>query len=285
MQLGQFQLFTVSGGRFRSDGGTIFGVVPRAVWSREIEVDNNNMIPQATNCVLIDTGNQKILVDTGYGPKLPEKQRKIISAETGQPLVESLAEVGVTPADVDMVILSHLHFDHAGGATTVNKAGELTPTFPNAEYVTQRREWAIATAEYPELAGAYPPENLHPLKASGQLQLVDGTAEVAGGVWLEVTGGHTEGHAAVVIESEGRTAVYLGDLCPSTRHLPSRWCMAYDVDLMETRRQKPEWLRRIVRNDWLALFDHDPDTAASRLEEDSRKEFRVCEAFPKLEAE
>lgn len=279
MQWGRFQLSTISGGRFLSDGGTIFGVVPKPLWSRVIDADAKNRIPQATNCVLIDTGEQKILIDTGYGPKLPEKQRQLIGAEAGHPLLESLSAKGLSVEDIDVVILSHLHFDHAGGATMPNETGEIEPTFPNAKYITQRREWVIATANYPELEGAYPQENLLPLGEAGQLELRDGTAEIVPGVTMVVTGGHTEGHAAVMIESEGQTAVYLGDLCPSTRHLPSRWCMAYDVDLLETRRQKPEWLGRIADNQWLALFDHDPDHAAAYLERDAKRDFRVRDAL------
>lgn len=282
MQLGRFQLTTVSGGRFKSDGGTIFGVVPKALWSRLIPVDENNMIPQATNCVLVDTGSKKILIDTGYGSKLPAKQRKIIGAEEGNPLLESLSAHGVSEDDIDLVVLSHLHFDHAGGATRVNEDADDVPKFPDADYIVQRREWVIATANFPELAGAYPQENLRPLEAAGQLRLVDGTTEVVPGVRMEVSGGHTEGHSVIVLESEGQTAVYLGDLCPSTRHFNSRWCMAYDVDLLETRRRKPEWLGRIADGNWLALFDHDPDIAAAYLERDDRNEFRVREAFDVL---
>lgn len=282
MQLGKFQLTTISGGRFLSDGGTIFGVVPKPLWSRVIDSDEKNRIQQATNCVLIDTGTKKILIDTGYGSKLPEKQRKLIGAEEDNPLLTSLSAQGLSRTDIDLVVLSHLHFDHAGGATMENEKGEIIPTFPNAEYITQRREWVIATAEFPELAGAYPQANLLPLEAAGQLRLVDGTTEVVPGVTMVVTGGHTEGHTAVVIESEGQTAIYLGDLCPSTRHFPSRWCMAYDVDLLETRRQKPEWLGRIADNDWVALFDHDPDHVAAYLERDPMRDFRVREAIVEL---
>ncbi|MCA9067709.1 MAG: MBL fold metallo-hydrolase [Planctomycetaceae bacterium] len=282
MQLGHFRLSTISGGRFLIDAGTIFGVVPKPLWSRVIDSDEKNRIQQATNCVLIDTGQQKILVDSGYGSKLPEKQRKLIEAEAGDPLVKSLAAVGLSANDIDFVVLSHLHFDHAGGATKQKENGQIVPTFPNAKYIAQRREWVTATANYPELEGAYPQENLLPLQAAHQLEVVDGTTEIVPGVTMVVTGGHTEGHAAVVIESEGRTAVYLGDLCPSTRHLPSRWCMAYDVDLLETRRQKPEWLGRIADNGWLALFDHDPDHAAAYLDRDDRRDFRVREAFSEL---
>ena len=282
MQLGDFRLRTVSGGQFRSDGGTIFGVVPKGLWSRVFPADENNMIPQAANCVLVETETQKILIDTGYGPKLPKKQRKLISAEEGHPLLKSLSAIGTSAEEIDAVVFSHVHFDHAGGATMFDEAGELVPTFPNAEYIAQRREWVIATANFPELAGAYPQENLRPLEQAGRLRLLDGNAEILPGMRFGVTGGHTAGHAVVVIESGGQTAVYLGDICPSTRHFPSRWCMGYDVDLLETRRQKPDWLGKIADHHWLALFDHDPDHAAAFLDRDQRQDFKIREAFEEL---
>jgi len=281
MQLGRFQLTSISGGRFRSDGGTIFGVVPKPLWNRLIECDERNRIQQAANCFLLDTGSQKILIETGYGSKLSEKRRSIIVAEAGNPLVASLAAAGVSPEEIGLVVLSHLHFDHAGGATMCAADGRLVPTFRNAEYITQRREWAIATAEYPELEGAYPQENLLPLKESGQLRLVDGETEIVSGVWSIPTGGHTLGHAAILLESAGETAVFLGDICATTRHLAARWCMAYDVDLLETRRQKPAWLGRAADRNWLVLFDHDPDFAGAFVARDGR-EFRVSETLASL---
>lgn len=282
MQLGQFRLRTVSGGRFRIDGGTMFGVVPKVLWNPLFPADEHNNIAQATNCVLVETGEKTVLIDTGYGSKLPEKQRRFLQAEAGDPLLESLSRIGLKADDIDAVILSHLHFDHAGGAARVNQVGELVPTFPKAEYFAQRREWVNATAEFPELAGAYPQENLWPLEKSGQLRLLDGNVEILPGLRFAVTGGHTEGHAAVLMESDGQTAVYLGDLCPTTRHFPSRWCMGYDVDLLEIRRQKSDWLGLIADQEWLAVFDHDPDHAAAYLERDSRRDFRIREAFVEL---
>ncbi len=282
MQWGQFQLRTVSGGRFRIDGGTMFGVVPKALWNPLFPADENNNIAQATNCVLVETGTQTILIDTGYGSKLSENQRRRLAAEKGNPLLDSLAKLGLSADEIDLVVLSHLHFDHAGGATHQNAAGEAVPTFPKAEYVVQRREWTNATADFPELTGAYPSDNLWPLANAQQLRIVDGNAEITPGLRYFVTGGHTEGHTAVVIESEGQTAVYLADLCPTTRHLPSRWGMGYDVDMLQTRRQKREWLGRIVERGWLALFDHDPDHVAAYLEPDERREFRLKETFAEL---
>jgi glyoxylase-like metal-dependent hydrolase (beta-lactamase superfamily II) len=282
MQLGEFELTTVSGGRFHIDGGTMFGVVPRMLWSRTFPPDERGNIEQETNCTLLRIGDRTILIDTGYGSKLSDKERKIFASAEGDPLVRNLAEAGVTVEDVDTVILSHLHFDHAGGATRHNEEGTLEPTFPNAEYVAQRGEWEIATADLPELRGAYPQQNLHPLQESGQLRLVEGDVEILPGMRAIVTGGHTQFHQAIVIESAGETAVFLGDLCPTSRHLPTLWCMAYDVDLLQTRRNKPAVLGRVADEDWLALIDHDPDCVAMRLTRDTRRDFAVVESFDRL---
>lgn len=282
MQLGEFTLSTVSGGRFQLDGGTMFGVVPKALWQRLLPANEKNNIPQATNCVLVQTGDRNILIDTGYGSKLTEKERKIYASEEGSPLERSLADYGLTAEQIDVVILSHLHFDHAGGATTAGEDGSVVPTFPNAEYVAQRSEWETATAELPELRGAYPLQNLLPLEETGQLRLIDGDVEILPGIRAHITGGHTLAHSAIIIESGGETAVYLGDLCPTWRHLPTLWGMAYDLEVLQIRREKPRMLGRIADEGWLALSDHDPDHAAARLERDDRRDFRVAEAFEEL---
>lgn len=283
MKLGDFELATVSGGRYAIDGGTMFGVVPKALWNRVYPADEKNNILQETNCVLVRAADRTVLVDCGYGSKLPDKRRKIFDAEPGDPLLRNLQAAGVQPDDVDAVVLSHLHFDHAGGATRYGDDGRAVPTFPNAEYIVQRLEWTIATADFPELRGVYDDENLLPLKESGQLRLVDGNVELLPGLRAHVTGGHTQGHAAIVIESDGETAVFLGDLCPSTRHLPVFWGMAYDVDVLQLRRSKAELLGRIADENWLALFDHDPEHAAARLQRDARRDFVPVDPIARLQ--
>jgi len=281
MKLGQFTISTVSGGRFRPDGGTMFGVVPKVMWSKLIAVDEYNCIPQATNCVLVQTGRRNVLIDTGYGSKLRDKERALLSADPGDPIVDNLKAKGLSPDDIDLVILSHLHFDHAGGGIRLAE-GKLVPTFSRAEYVVQRLEWEIATAGYAELRAAYPLENIEPLEDSGQLRLVDGDVEIIPGIYARITGGHTNGQQALFIESEGQTAVFLADACPTWRHLPSLWCMSYDMDLLQSRRIKPLLLGEIADRGWLALSDHDPDHAAARLRRDPDREFAVAEAIREL---
>jgi glyoxylase-like metal-dependent hydrolase (beta-lactamase superfamily II) len=282
MQLGAFQLSTISGGRFRTDGGGMFGVVPKPLWSKTVEVDERNTIPQDTTCLLVEGEGRRVLIDTGYGPKIGEKQRRIISSEPGDPLARSLEARGLTRDDIDTVILSHLHFDHAGGGVSQTDDGQLVPAFRNAEYVVQRREWEIATARHPELLPAYPLENILPLEDSGRLRFIDGDVEILPGIRSVVTGGHTEAHMMVVIESQGKKAAFLADICPTWRHLPMLWCMAYDVNVLQTRRIKPRILGTIADEGWLAISDHDPDHAAAYLRRHENREFAVAEAFVEL---
>lgn len=282
MQLGDLTLRTISGGTYWIDGGTMFGVVPRLLWERNFPTDEQHRIPQDTNCLLVQKGDRNILIDTGAGSKLTEKERNRLSAQPGDPLVENLATAGLTVEDIDQVVLTHLHFDHAGGATRFDADGELVPTFPNAEYVVQRDEWVIATAGFPELRAAYSLDNLLPLRDSGQLTLIDGNRSLESGLRAFVTGGHTEGHQVIFLESDGQTAVYLADICATWRHLPVLWCLSYDTHLLQTRRIKAELLGQVADGGWLALFDHDPDVVAARLERDSRKDFVVSESLESL---
>ncbi|MHC4877610.1 MAG: MBL fold metallo-hydrolase [Planctomycetota bacterium] len=277
MKPGNLDISIVSGGRFWIDGGGMFGVVPRVLWERVFPPDEKHRIPQETNCLLVRDGERNILIDTGYGPKLPDKQRRNFGAQDGEPLIENLAARGLTREDIDVIIFSHLHFDHAGGATRYDEDGSLIPAFPNAEYVAQRREWVIATADYPELRGAYPQENLLPLRESGQLRLIDGDVEIVPGIRSQVTGGHTDGHQVLIVESENDSAVFLGDICSTSRHLPILWCLAFDVHMQQTRRAKAAVLEQIVQTNAIAVFDHDPDIGAARLKPDDRRDYAIAE--------
>ncbi len=279
MKLGQFELTTVSGGTYWIDGGAMFGVVPRPVWTRYLAPDDQNRILERTNCLLVRTGTTTILIDTGYGSKLTDKERARFATEEGAPLLASLGKAGVSPEDIDLVLLTHLHFDHAGGATSLDAQGRVVPTFPRARYLVQRQEWAAASAGYPELRAAYNLPDFAPLQAAGLLQLLDGNVEIVPGLRAWVTGGHTEGHQVFVLESAGQGAIYLGDLCPTFHHLPTLWCMAYDLELLKLRRIKPEVLGLIADRGWWALADHDPTQAAARLRRDDKRDFAVLEGY------
>jgi glyoxylase-like metal-dependent hydrolase (beta-lactamase superfamily II) len=277
LQLGDWTLTVVSGGRFRVDGGTMFGVVPKAVWQKLQPPDELNRIRNATNCVLARNGKHTILIDTGYGGKCGVREREHMSLEDGVPILASLAAVGVTAEDIDRVVLSHLHFDHAGGATHLVGDGKLLPTFPRARYLVQRSEWDDATSGAPELRNAYPTPWLLPFSECGRLDLIEGDVEILPGLRAIVTGGHTRGHQAIVIESGDETAVYLGDLCPMTTHVRTLWGMSYDVYPLDVRRRKPELLGRAADNGWWLIFNHDPDVAISKLARDPEREFQIVD--------
>jgi len=263
----------VSGGRLRIDGGNMFGVVPRVMWEREAPPDDQHRISLATNCILVRTPDSLGLIDTGYGGKAPAKFRQRHALEDGAPLVANLAEVGVRPGELDWVVLTHLHFDHVGGATYRDADGHLLPTFPRARHFVQRAEWEDATANIPELAGAYYPEDFVPLYENGQVQLIDGDEEFVPGVRSQTTGGHTRGHQVIRIESRGESAVCLADLCPTAAHLKSFWTMAYDQFPLTVRHNKPIVLNEMVDERRIALFSHDPQIAAARLARKSANEW------------
>ncbi len=274
MNLGNWQLDTVSGGTWRIDGGAMFGVVPKPLWEKLQPADERNRIRMSTNCVLARDGRHTVLIDAGYGGKLTERERDIYAAQPGEPLLESLAALGVSPDDIDTLVLSHLHFDHVGGGTRREGSERIVPTFPKARYVVRAGEWQVATSAAPELEGSYP-ENIQPLAASGLLELIDGDGdvEIVPGLRAMVTRGHTRWHQSLVLESAGQTAIYLGDLCPMAAHVRRLWGMAYDVEPLETRRRKPQVLGQAADEGWIVLWDHDPDRWASRLVRDAKREF------------
>ncbi|HIF30610.1 MAG: MBL fold metallo-hydrolase [Pirellulaceae bacterium] len=274
MQLGDFTLTTISGGRFRLDGGAMFGVVPKPLWERCLPADEKNRVPMATNCLLIEAPDgTRTLIDTGYGTRFTDKQRAIYEMPNRSELVDGLNTLGLTPSDIDMVILSHLHFDHAGGGCQQNIDGQVRPLFTNAQYIVQRREWDVAMCGESEWSAIYDRSNFACLAESGQLELVDGDAEIAAGIQARLTGGHSPGHQAIVIQNGNEAAVYLGDICPTWDHLPMMWCMAYDANVVDVRREKTKLLGEIVDRQMWALSDHDSRHAAARLSRDKRRDF------------
>ncbi|MCA9179592.1 MAG: MBL fold metallo-hydrolase [Planctomycetales bacterium] len=273
----EWQVQLVSGGRFLTDGGAMFGVVPKSLWSRTIDVDDQNRIQQDTCCLLVRGGGRVILVDTGYGGKLSEKQRAWMGAETGAPLLRSLARHGVAPTDVTDVVFSHLHYDHCGGASILPDESDVaSPAFPNATHHVQALEWEIAHDDSPELKGAYPRENLTPL-ADVRWQFADGESDLWPGFRVVPSPGHTMGHQSIVISTERETIAYLGDLVPTSRHFPTLWCMAYDVHLLATRRSKLQLLGQAADHGWTVVLNHDPDRPTARVQRDQRKGFRIAE--------
>ncbi len=282
MQVGDWELETVPAGLFKLDGGTMFGVVPKPLWQRFQPADALNRIDMAANCVLARDGRRTVLIDTGPGIKFAAKQQEQMGIEPGDRLLDSLAALNISPDAIDVVVLSHLHFDHAGGATRWNSHGRLVPTFPRARYVVQQGEWEVANANLPELRGSYPGENFLPLAEAGQLDLISGDVEIVPGLRAQVAPGHTRWHQCLVWHSAGKSAIYLGDLCPLVAHLRTHWCMAYDVDLLESRRTKFRLLTQAARDGWLVMWPHDPQHAAGRIVPDAARDFLAIEMFDRL---
>ena len=276
IHVGSLELQTVSGGRLWIDGGNMFGVVPKVLWQDQCPPDDRNRIPLETNCLLVRSANGLALIDTGYGQATP-RLRENHSLKPGRPLVENLLKNGVEPDAIDLVVLTHLHFDHAGGCTSVDDSGQTTPTFSRARYVVQESEWEDATADQPELAGCYFKRHFAPLEKAGQLQLIRGDTELLPGMSTRLTRGHTRGHQMISFKSGDRRAVYLADLCPTSAHLSTFWGMAYDQEPLTLPRIKPVVLGEAADNDWLVLFEHDPAVRAAFLSRDEKREFVVRE--------
>ncbi|MFI4861139.1 MAG: MBL fold metallo-hydrolase [Phycisphaerales bacterium JB063] len=285
LKLGRYTLDVVAGGTMHIDGGNMFGVVPKSLWSRYRTADEWNRIECCCNNLLIrgEVAGQRrtVLVDTGNGGKWDDKMRSFMNMQPGNPILESLASLGVAPEAIDTVILTHLHNDHAGGATKLNDAGQAVPAFPNARHIVQRKEWDDATGRRPELAGAYFADDFVPLGEAGLVDIVDGEVEVLPGIKVVPTGGHTLGHQMIVIEGDTGDAwpkaVYACDLCPTATHLHTNWCLAYDQHMRETRRVKPIVLGDVADTGALLLFAHDPEHYAATLKRDDRKHFAIAD--------
>lgn len=268
------RLHLLTDGSYRSDAGTFFGLVPKEMWEKRVPVGADNLMQLALHCLLVVTRDGPILVDTGMGTKLraDDKLRAIWRPSATSLLLDSLARAGFAPGDIRTVVFTHLHVDHAGGATFRAPDGELQPTFPNARYVVQRAEWATALAPPVIGKGSYYADNYVPLERHGVLDLVEGDAQIAPGVRTWVTAGHTPGHQMVVIESGGERALYLGDLVCTTHHLKPAWNTAFDQDPLRVISEKQRHLTSALENGWLLIWDHDSAVGMGRLGRDGRVE-------------
>jgi glyoxylase-like metal-dependent hydrolase (beta-lactamase superfamily II) len=262
---GSFTLTPVVDGYFRLDGGAMFGVVPKPLWERISPPDERNRIRLAMRAWLVRGGGRTILIDAGAGGKLDAKVADIYGFDGVPSLDASLAAAGVAPEDIDLVIASHLHFDHAGGFTSRGPDGIVRPHFPNARYVVRRGEWDDACAPHERNRASYFADNYVPLAEAGCLNLVEGDGEVVPGIRLRRTGGHTAHHQIIEIGEGEPTAVFVADLLPTTAHLPLPYIMAYDLYPMETLAFKRAFLREAAEREHLILFEHDPAIAAGYL--------------------
>jgi glyoxylase-like metal-dependent hydrolase (beta-lactamase superfamily II) len=272
--VGRFRLHALEAGLQRLDGGAMFGVVPKPLWERRIPADPRNRIPLALRCLLVETPDALVLVDTGVGNKEDEKFREIYGIQNdGAPtrLEDAIRATGHSPGDVDVVISTHLHFDHAGGNTVRDPDGTMRPAFPRARHVVQRAEYDFASLPNERVRASYLPANYEPLDKAGLWDFVDGETEIVPGVRVLPTPGHTPHHQSVLIRSEDQAACFLADLVPTTAHLPLPWIMGYDLEPLVTLETKRTLLGRARHEDWLLVFEHDPVTPWARLDPDSAR--------------
>ena len=277
MRLGAFDIFPVTDGRFRLDGGAMFGVVPKVLWERCCPADEKNRVQLALTCLLIRAHGKNILVDTGLGNKVDAKFTDMFAVDRTSPLTDSLTTLGLSADDIDLVINTHLHFDHCGG-NTVSAAGRLAPAFKKARYVVQRGEHADAVDANERTRASYRGENLLPLDERGHWELVEGDAELVPGVSVLVTGGHTTNHQVVKVESDGKVALFLGDLIPTVSHLPLPWIMGYDLHPMQTLQSKRWLLEQAFGEHWLLVFEHDPKVQMGYVKKDAEGKY-ILEAI------
>lgn len=261
--LGDFELTVVSDGFYISDGGAFFGVVPKTLWEKKVKADANNRIFAGLNSVLVRTGRENILIETGIGNKLSDKMKSIFQPR--EELLNNLHAAGITPEDIDIVINSHLHFDHCGW-NTVYKDGRVVATFPKAKYYVQEGEWQHGTQQLERDRVSYISDNYDPLIASGQMQLLNGAADIVPGISVAVYPGHTRNLQAIFIRSGGQTACYISDLIPTSWHLDLTWVMAYDLFPLETIENRKRYYKEALPQNWLTIFTHDPDIPWAYLE-------------------
>ncbi|MFY9948048.1 MAG: MBL fold metallo-hydrolase [Candidatus Sulfotelmatobacter sp.] len=266
LTLGDFELSVFSDGTYPLDGGAFFGVIPKVMWSRKVDADERNYVLAGLNSLLIRTGKQNILVETGMGNKLSERMIKFY----GQPakLLPNLAAAGIAPEDIDIVINTHLHFDHCGWNTVRNKEGKIVPTFPRAKYYAPEGEWQYARKPSQRDSISYIPDNYDPLVESGQMTLLKGGEEIVPGVSVKTFPGHTAHMQAVIVESGDRTACYISDLMPTTAHIDITWGMAFDLYPLQTIESKKQYYAKAIPEKWLTVFTHDAKVPWAYVERD-----------------
>jgi glyoxylase-like metal-dependent hydrolase (beta-lactamase superfamily II) len=265
LSLGDFELSIFSDGTYPLDGGAFFGVVPKVMWSRKATADERNFVRAGLNSLLIRTTTHNVLVETGIGNKLPERMVKIY----GQPsrLLADLAVGGLSPEDIDVVINTHLHFDHCGW-NTVRRGGDVVATFPRAKYFVQEGEWQHAQERHVRDAVSYISDNYDPLVRSGQMELLRGEHEIVPGVSVKVFPGHTAHMQAVIVSSGGKTACYISDLIPTSAHIDLTWVMAFDLYPLNTIDSRRKYYAESLSGNWLTVFTHDDDVPWAYVEKD-----------------
>ena len=252
------KLYSIPTGNLKLDGGAMFGVVPKVMWSKNYPADENNLCNWAMRCLLVVDGDRKILIDNGIGSKQDEKFLKHYYLNGEDTLDSSLAKLGFTKDDITDMVLTHLHFDHTGGSIEWNEdKSKLVPAFKNANYWVSRAQWKWATQPNNREKASFLGENILPMEESGQLKIVEEEGELFPGFHIKIFNGHTDGQMIPHIEYKGRTVVFMADLLPSTAHIPIPWVMAYDTRPLLTLDDKKTFYKDALENDYVLFFEHD----------------------------
>ena len=271
--VGDFEISRIQAGTYWWDGGAIFGVVPKALWSRKIAADSLNRVPLAFNCYVIRTGEHTILVETGGGDKMEPRARERMNLPAeAEPLPAMVARHGFDPESIDIVINSHLHWDHCGGNTILTDGGAL-PAFPRARYFAARAEWEHAHERLLRDSVSYIDSNYDPLVETGQMILLDGDGEVVPGVHVYRAPGHNRDMMVIVAASGGRTFCFLSDLAPTAAHVQPSWVASFDLYPLETIENKLRWLGAAVEGNWVCGFAHDAEVPFARIVADAKAQF------------
>jgi glyoxylase-like metal-dependent hydrolase (beta-lactamase superfamily II) len=277
VKLGTTLIDIVCDGTFLLDGGSLFGQVPKALWELQMRPDRKNRVRLGLNCLLIRTPSQNILIDTGAGSKRADRLKDDYGVN-GNKLIKQLKKLGLTPRDIDIVVLTHLHFDTAGGCTKLDRTGTAIPTFPKAEYIVQKASWDEANNPNERCQRSFHSDDYVPLQEAGVLTLLDGDTEIAPGVKTKVTNGHSEGHQIVLIEAGAERIAFLGELIPTPYHLPLASIAAFDQSPNDTLLQKRELIDMAIKGGWLLIFGHANDNRAGYVgQRNGKSEFTVKE--------
>jgi len=276
MKIGSFEIFSIVENSFKIDGGAMFGVVPKIIWQKVYPPDENNMIKLDINLLLVKTDRENVLIDTGIGDALSERQKKMFGVERESALEKRLSELRLRPEDIHLVLLTDLHADHAGGVVKLDQNGVKSPRFPHARHVVQIKEWKEAMHPDERTSATYFTENLRILEQEKLLELIEGEDEAATGIRLINTGGHTPGHQAVLIEDGENKILWAGDIIPSTHHLRIPYVASVDLFPRKTMEQKKRFLQMCSEDGWILAFDHDLKVKLGRIE-DKKGVFTVTE--------
>jgi len=264
--IGDFELTIFSDGKYLLDGGAFFGVVPKVMWAKKVNVDDKNRVLTGLNSLLVRTGDRNILIETGIGNKLSERMIRFY----GQPaeLLDNMSAGGISPDDIDLVINTHLHFDHCGW-NTIRTNDRIVPTFPKAKYYVQEGEWQHACRQFERDRISYITDNYDPLINTGQMELLRGDREIVPGISVRVFRGHTAHMQAVIIAGSGRKVCYISDLIPTRAHIDLTWGMSFDLFPIDTIESKKKYYAESIPEKWLTVFTHDPELPWAYVERDA----------------